>query len=94
MVIPSAIELIGNRRKEGRGALLALPCPRRRPAHPYLEYRAICHAGPAISSTVHHDWWQQAPRSSRKIPPSFSTRLPDGVFVTHSPFSPHLPRQP
>ena len=70
-------------RKRAEALSWTLPCPRRRPAHPYLEYRAICHAGPAIPSTVHHDWGQQAPLSSRKIPPSFSTRLPDGVFVTH-----------
>ena len=54
-------------RKRAEALSWTLPCPRRRPAHPYLEYRAICHAGPAIPSTVHHDWGHQAPRSSRKI---------------------------
>jgi hypothetical protein len=54
-------------RKRAGALAWTLPCPRRRPANPYLEYRAICHAGPAIPSAVHHDWGQQAPRSSRKI---------------------------
>ena len=66
-----------------------LPCPRRRPAHPAIEYGPICHACPAIPSTVNHDGREPAPPSSRKIPLRFSTRLPDGVFATHN--WPHPP---
>ncbi len=66
-----------------------LPCPRRRPTHPAIAYGAICHACPAIPSTVNHDGREPAPPSSRKIPLSFSTQLPDGVFDTHN--WPHPP---